>query len=144
MAEELRFFVRIGLFCGGAAAVYALVSHDVVGTILLGFVPAAIALFVAPAARRLHEPARRDTDRVGAKGVPGGPLGRFVGFSEPDQPATLEVEEEPLGHSSMWPLAGAVAGLLVSAGLLFGAWFWAPGAALGAVAAWRWLHQLDG
>jgi len=71
-----------------------------------------------------------------------------LGWRDPRAPLrgslVLEVDDEPLPHASIWPLAAAVAGLLVGAGLLFGGWFWAPGAALGAVAAWRWLHQLEG
>ena len=144
MAEELRFFVRIGLYTALITSVYWFVSYEIAGSLLLGFLAAAVVVFVAPAARLLREPGRRDTSGLGAEGAaPGGRVARFVGFSEPEQPRTLAVADEPLPHASIWPLLGAVAALLVGLGLLFGGWFWAPGAAAGAVVAWRWLTQID-
>ena len=146
MAEELRFFLRIALFAGLIGAIYWFVSYEIAGTILLLALGASAALFVATIGS-LRRSARSDV-------VPedGGPalkakvgLKRLVGFEEDSDPAAhtpLETEEEPVAHTSAWPILTSTTGLLLGVGLLYGPWFWVPGLALAAVVLWGWSSQL--
>lgn len=147
MVEELRFFLRIGLFTLVISVVYWFVSYDIVGTFLLAFVTIGVALFVIPLAGVTRAGSGR---RVAGEGPPVRralhAAQHAIGFGEGHDPGggPLEVEEEPLPEASMWPVAAALAALLVGLGLLYGGWFWLPGVAMGAVVAWGWLKQLDG
>lgn len=146
MAEELRFFLRIALFAGPAAVVYWFVSYEIAGTILLGALTLAVLLFLATTAVLVRE-ARDDIvpDGSGAVLKAAGVTQRLVGFEEDSKPAAgspLESEEEPVAHTSAWPVLTASSLALIGLGLLFGPWFWGPGLAIAVLVVWGWSTQL--
>ena len=147
MAEELRFFLRIGLFIVGVLVAYWLLSYEPAGSALLLFLALALLVFSAwvalqrPRAWRdaLRVPGRSPLTRAGRSmvavlGLPDGPR---------DDDAPLEAGAEPLPPSSVWPFLAGLAVLLVSLGLVYGPWLALPGIVLGGAAAWGWLTQLD-
>jgi hypothetical protein len=145
--EEARFFVRIGLIAVVLSIVYWFVSYEVAGTILLAFVGIGVLLFVGPVGRRVglrrgkppggeRSPVRRAMSAAD----------RVIGFNEhhdlgDDGP--LAVAEEALPTSSIWPPAAAFTATIVALGLLYGGWFWMPGAALAVVVTAGWVRQLE-
>ena len=146
MAEELRFFLRTGVYAAVIAAIYWFASFDAVtdtydwaGTTLL--VAAALAGIAAVAVMALF--ARR---ALGAR--PGSTLAvlvRWLGLADPGGAADdspLATELDPLPPSSVWPLLGGVAATLIGLGLVFGPWLWLPGIVLLAWTAWSWVTQL--
>jgi hypothetical protein len=141
MGEELRFFLRSAIWVVGSAIVYWFVSHEPAGTVLLGALGLAILGFISLVAYE----ARSTVDELRAVGGPLGFLNRVVGFH--GSPAA---EAPPLGRdpgriplSSIWPILAAAAVVTVGLGLLYGAWLALPGVALGVVAIYGWLVQLD-
>lgn len=148
MAEELRFFLRIGLFLLATAIVYWFSSYDVVGTFLLAFVVLGAGFFFivtgvsfrATRSEVVPGEARSKTKKVVAI------ADRILGFEE-DAGETaagpLSIEDEPIPQSSIWPVVVAVAALLVGLGLIYGGWLWLPGLLLAAVATWGWLTELE-
>ena len=141
MAEELRFFLRTAIWIVGLAIVYWFVSYEPAGTVLLLALGLAILGFVSVVAYE----ARSTVDELRPVGGPLRFLNRVVGFSE--SPA---VEVPPLGVdpgriplSSVWPILAAAAVVTIGLGLLYGAWLALPGIALGVVALYGWLVQLD-
>lgn len=155
MPEELRFFLRLGLFAALVATIYWFVSYEVAGTILLAGLVFSSGLFVVTVGRSIRAArsgsSRRSAklndvipDEGGAKRA-GGAVKRLVGFeedSEPAGPAPLALAEEPVAHTSAWPFLTAVAALLIGLGLLWGAWFWGPGLGLMVLSAWGWSSQI--
>jgi hypothetical protein len=134
MAEELRLFVRVSLYVLGAGVVYWFVSYEWAGTVLLA------ALLLAGAFITIVLAA---TVAAARRPVPGGLLSRVVGFAEhPDEQQPLEIHSVPVATASIWPVVGGVAFLLVGLGLVFGAWFYLPGAVMGAACAWGWMTEL--
>jgi hypothetical protein len=146
MAEELRFFLRISLYALGAGTVYWFVSYEWAGTVLFGFVVIGAGFFAAAIAVLLRS-ARGEVvrDERGNRLI--GTLNRVVGFEEhPDEAASrpLEIDDQPFPPISPWPVVAAVSALLIGLGLVFGPWFWLPGAALAAATLWGWLTELVG
>ncbi len=146
MAEELRFFLRIALFVGPITAVYWFVSYEIAGTILLGALAAGVVMFIASISAFVRS-ARDDVFLQGEGKARQARVGikRLVGFEEDSDPASsmpLEAEEEPVVHTSAWPVLTALASLLMAMGLLYGPWFWVPALGLGAVVLWGWSSQL--
>lgn len=146
MAEELRFFLRTGLYAGGIAAIYWFASYDPVhdtydwaGTALLA--AAALAGLAVVGVMALF--ARR-----ALRGRPGSTLavlGRWLGLGDPGgaaDEAPLATELDPLPRSSVWPLMGGLAATLIGLGLVYGPWLWLPGIVLLAWTAWSWVTQL--
>jgi len=146
MAEELRFFLRTGVYAAVIAAIYWFASYDAVtdsydwaGTTLL--VAAALAGIAAVAVMALF--ARRALG-----GRPGSTLAvlvRWLGLADPGGAADdspLATELDPLPPSSVWPLLGGVSATLIGLGLVFGPWLWLPGIVLLAWTAWSWVTQL--
>lgn len=146
MAEELRFFLRTGLYAWVIAVVYWFASYDPVsdsydwaGTALL--VAVALAGIAVVAVMALF--ARR---AIG--GRPGSTLAvlvRWLGLRDPGGAADdspLATELDPLPPSSVWPLFGGVAAALIGLGLVFGPWLWLPGIGLLGWTAWSWVTQL--
>jgi hypothetical protein len=147
MAEELRFFLRVGIYSAVVSVIYWFASYDPVrdtydwvGTVLLVatvLAAAAVVSLLALFARRtLH----------GRPGSTLGVLGRWLLLTDPggeadDRP--LSGELEPLPRSSGWPVTAAVAATLIAMGLVFGPWLTIPGAALLLWAAWSWVTQLQ-
>lgn len=129
MTEEIRFFVRTGIFVGGWGVVYWVRSYEVAGTILLGVVALAalgfalIGLVLVPETRAVK---------------------RKLGFEkiEDDAPAPMVTTDELFPTASIWPMLLALGALLVGLGLLYGAWLWLPGAAIGTSAGLSWFTQL--
>jgi hypothetical protein len=145
--EEVRFFLRTGLFALVVSIVYWFVSYEVAGTFMLAFIVVAVLLFIAPIAT-MAQVARRAqaASESSALRRAVGTVDRVLGFDErpPMDSRALEIDEEPAVASSMWPLAGALAGALIGLGLVYGAWFWIPGLAAAAAVAWGWANQLTG
>lgn len=146
MVEEVRFFARIGLFAALTSVVYWFVSYDIVGTILLAFMAIGVLLFIGPIARMVSVTRGRPVATEGSRARRAvGTADRVLGFNEHHDlgdAGPLEVAEDPLPHSSIWPLAAAVAATAGALGLLYGGWFWIPGVGLGAAVAWGWAKQL--
>lgn len=129
MPEELRIFVRAGIYMALVTIVYWIVADEVAGTLLLGGLLLSSLVFVALARSIGRRPARRPS---------------FVAFDEEGgEEAPLEIEEEPVVTTSAWPILGAGAALLIGLGLLYGPWLWVPGAALAGTAAYGWITQTD-
>lgn len=129
MPEELRVFVRAGLYMALITVVYAVVSDEIGGTILLGGLLVASVTFVVLGR---------------ALGRTVSPRPSFVTFDEAGaETAPLEIEEEPVVTASPWPLLGALAAALIGLGLLYGPWLWIPGAALALAAGHGWITQTD-
>ena len=151
MVEELRFFLRIAVYLVVIAAIYWFVSYEVTGTVLLLFGAAATGFFVV-AARVSFQP-KTPVDltprppRTGLRRMVG-VVGRYFAFDaehdlgEEPAEAPLALEEEGFPEASIWPLAAALAALLLGLGLVFGPWLWIPGLVLGAASTWGWLTQL--
>ncbi len=96
MPEELRVFVRAGLYVAAATVVYWLVADEVAGTLMLGFLFVAAVVFV-----------------VLGRAIGRAPSGRqsFVALDEEGgEEAPLEIEEEPVVTVNAAPLLGAAAG----------------------------------
>lgn len=129
MPEELRVFVRAALYMALITAIYWVVSDEVAGTLLLAFLFVAAIVFVA-LARSIGRPSPRRSS--------------LLAFDdEGGEEAPLEIEEEPVVTTSVWPLVGAAAAMLVGLGLLYGPWLWIPGAGLAAAGAYGWITQTD-
>ena len=129
MPEELRVFVRAALYVAAATAVYWLVSDELAGTLLLGFLLLSCVVFVVLGRGLGRRPEPRPS---------------FLALDdEGGEVAPLEIEEEPVVTTSPWPLLAAAAAMLVGLGLLYGPWLWVPGAGLGAAAAYGWITQTD-
>lgn len=142
MAEELRLFLRVALWSVGAGTIYWFLTYEWVGSVLTLFLVLG-ASFFAVAGARLARAARRAPD-PGTRG-PGGAVANLIGFSEPDDEGVrppLELEEEALPVGSIWPLAGGVAATFGGLGILYGPWFWLPGALLGVAALRGWSTEL--
>lgn len=137
MPEELRVFVRAGLYVALITAIYWFVSYERAGTLLLAFLLAAMAAF-AVTARAIG----RKTERPG-----GGVVRKAASLVALDDagegPAPLEVEDEPVVTASPWPFVGALAAMLIGLGLLYGPWLWIPGAGLALSVAYGWITQTD-
>lgn len=145
MAEELRFFLRLGLFAALVATIYWFVSYEVAGTILLAGLVFASGLFVVTVGRSIRSKRNDHTQEAGSTKKVGGAMKRFVGFEEDSEPASsapLALAEEPVARSSAWPILTAIAALLIGLGLLWGAWFWGPGLGLVILSAWGWSSQI--
>jgi hypothetical protein len=146
VAEELRFFLRTGLYAAVIAAVYWFASYDPVhdtydwaGTALLvaaALAGIAVAAVMGAFARRaLH----------GRPGSTLAVLGRWLGLSDPGgaaDEAPLATGLDPIPRSSVWPLMGGLAAAFIGLGLVYGPWLWLPGIALLGWTAWRWVTQL--
>jgi hypothetical protein len=141
MAEELRFFVRTGLYVAVTALVYWFVSYEAAGTVLLVVLALAVVALVGGVA--LY--ARSTVGELRPHG-PLDALNRLVGFHEPavdEGGGALAEPPGPIPLASAWPPLAGVAALLVGIGLIFGPWLLLPGIALGALAVWGWLVQFD-
>jgi hypothetical protein len=142
MAEELRFFLRTGLYALVISIVYWFLSYEVAGTLLLVFLVVGSAIFVVSMIVTVKGARYFSVD------APLGWIGRvvvgLVGFDRPHRPGPqpLELEEDPLPEASIWPICAAGAAVLVAMGLIFGAWFWIPGVALGCTVVGGWATQL--
>jgi hypothetical protein len=141
VAEELRFFLRSAIWAIGLAIVYWFVSREPAGTVLLGALGVAILALISAIAYEV----RGTVDELRPAGGPLRFLNRVVGFHE-----SLAAENPPLGTdpgriplASIWPILAAAAVVTVGLGLLYGAWLALPGVALGIVALYGWLVQLD-
>jgi hypothetical protein len=130
VAEELRFFFRVALFTIVIATIYWLVSYEEAGTWLLAGIVASAAFFVGVVGLNVRG------SRRGGRSVKA-----LLGFADsgPDNPLLLEEDSFPL--SSAWPVIVSVAAALVGVGLIYGAWLWIPGAAVGLAGAWGWLTE---
>jgi hypothetical protein len=141
VAEELRFFLRSAIWVIGSAIAYWFVSHEPAGTVLLGALGVAILAFMSAVAYEV----RATVDDLRPVGGPLPFLNRVVGFHESPAAETppLGVEPGRIPLSSIWPILAAAAVVTVGLGLLYGAWLALPGIALGVVAIYGWLVQLD-
>lgn len=144
MAEELRFFLRPGLYVAAAGLVYWLVSGEASGTVLLAALVVATVAIVGPIAGMVPRAVRTGAEPGRGAGGPLGVVNRAIGFDEPfDARAPLEGGPELVPLASGAPILAAAALVLVGLGLIFGAWLIVPGIALVAIAGFGWLTQLD-
>ncbi|MBA3349889.1 MAG: hypothetical protein H0T12_04970 [Actinobacteria bacterium] len=151
MVEELRFFLRIAIYLVVIGTIYWFVSYEVAGTVLLLSGAIGTGFFVV-AARVSFQPKTPEDliprpPRTGLKRM-AGVFGRYFAFDGEHDPggepaeAPLALAEEGFPESSIWPLAAALATLLLGLGVVFGPWLWIPGVVLGASSLWGWLTQL--
>ncbi|MBA3431837.1 MAG: cytochrome c oxidase subunit 4 [Actinobacteria bacterium] len=152
MVEELRFFLRIGVFGALIAIIYWFVSYEEAGTVLLvgivvaaGFFVIAAALSLAPKSNTDLTPERKARSGIGRMA---GIFDRYLLYEddqdsggEPDE-APLALDEDVFPESSIWPLTAAFAALLVGLGLVYGPWLWIPGLAVAMATTYGWVTQL--
>lgn len=138
MAEELRAFLRAGIWALIAGGVYLVFVGEAAGTALLGAVIVAVVAFVAVGAAM----APRSLSGLGDGSLPGRVV-RAVGFGEPREPDPLRGEPDVVPLASPWPIVTAAALVIVGLGLVFGAWLLLPGIALLVAGGIGWLVQLD-
>ncbi len=147
MAEELRFFLRTGVYSIVVGTVYWFVSYEVAGSVLLTFVVFASLVFVGVAGAFVREARNEIVPRQGSGPVRlVGSLNRLLGFEEHAGSATdepLAAGLEPIPTGSIWPLVAAIAALLLLLGLVYGPWLLLPGVVLAAGTIWGWVTQLD-
>ena len=164
MAEELRFFVRLAIYLVIADTIYWFATYEWAGSVLMGTL-ALGAVFFAVAAGATARGLRSDGEGyipAFGKGLPrgshtygqnsepaSGPRGlirrldRTLGFNEPQRnDGPLDIEDEPIPPSSIWPLVASLGGLLLALGLVYGAWFWLPGAGVLLLSTWGWVTEL--
>jgi Cytochrome c oxidase subunit IV len=140
VAEELRFFLRSAIWVIGSAIVYWLVSSEPAGTVLLVALGLAIVAFIAVVGYEV----RSSVDDLRPGGGALGLLNRVIGFHEsPREAPPLAAEPGRIPLASIWPIVAATAAVTIGLGLLYGAWLALPGIALGAVAVYGWIIQLD-
>jgi hypothetical protein len=152
VVEELRFFLRTGIFAGVIGVIYWFVSYEEAGTVLLTFIVVAAVFFVGAAAVSLRPKSHVELipDRKARSGVGrlAGVFDRYLLYEDDQDPggepleAPLALDEDAFPESSIWPLAAGFAALLIGLGLVYGAWLWVPGLALGASSAYGWVTQL--
>lgn len=130
MAEELRFFIRIGLFTVLIGAIYWFVSYEEAGTWLLAGVGAGVVFFVVLVA------GRATSSRQGGRGPK-----HLLGFADSTPEAPLALGEDTFPLSSAWPAVISLAAGLVGVGLIYGPWLWIPGVSLGLAGAWGWVTE---
>lgn len=147
MAEELRFFLRTGVYSIVIGTIYWFVSYEVAGSVLLAFVVFAALAFVGVAGAFARE-ARDDI-------VPGrgsflaravGAVNRVFGYGEDAAAASsdpLGAGLEPIPTGSIWPFVAGIAAVLLLLGLVYGPWLLLPGVVLAAGTVWGWVTQLD-
>jgi hypothetical protein len=84
-------------------------------------------------------------DELRPVGRPVGFLNRIIGFHEPPAAEVPPLGADPsrIPLASVWPITAAAAVVTIGLGLLYGAWLTLPGLALGIVALYGWLIQLD-
>jgi hypothetical protein len=154
MAEELRFFLRTAAYSAILAAIYWFASfdqrtqqYDWAGTALLVFVVLAAGVIVAVGSAAVRATRGEIVPRTGSALSRGaGAVNRLVGFEEhggATERQPLAGGPEAYARRSGWPLLAGFAVLLAGTGLVFGEWLLFPGIAVGALAAWGWLTQLD-
>jgi hypothetical protein len=142
MAEELRFFIRVALYLIVADTIYWFVTYEWAGSVLMGTL-ALGAIFFAIAAGVTARGLRTSPVPEPLRGGLIGGLDRALGFHEPPrEDGPLDFEDEPIPPSSIWPLVASVGGLLLALGLVYGAWFWLPGASVVLLSIWGWLTEL--
>lgn len=130
VAEELRFFVRTAIFTVLIGTIYWFVSYEEAGSILLAGIVASAVFFVAVIAAHVR------ASRRGGRSIKA-----LLGFADTGADAPLALDEDVFPTSSAWPLVVSVAAVLVGVGVIYGAWLWIPGAALGLAGAWGWLTE---
>ena len=142
MAEEIRFFLRTAIYTLTITVVYWFLSYEIAGSTLLLSLGLSAIFFVAVGFVMIRhakeEPLPGETR-------PANVVQRTLGFDEPEGEtvrAPLALEDDPIPSSSIWPLATAVAALLMGLGLIYGGWMWGPGIAIAIVALWGWVTQL--
>ena len=162
MAEELRFFIRVALYLIVADTIYWFVTYEWAGSVLMGTLALGAIFFAIAAgvtARGLRSSSAEHVPAFG-RGLPrgsytypprskrpgGGLIGRLdrtLGFHEPPrEDGPLDLEDDPIPPSSIWPLVASVGGLLLALGLVYGAWFWLPGASVILLSMRGWLTEL--
>jgi hypothetical protein len=130
VAEELRFFIRIGLFTVLIGAIYWFVSYEEAGTWLLAGIVASVVFFVVLVAGRAR------SSRRGGRGIK-----HLLGFADSAPEAPLALDEDTFPLFSAWPAVISLAAVLVGLGLIYGPWLWIPGVAMGLAGAWGWLTE---
>jgi hypothetical protein len=141
VAEEVRFFLRTALYTLTITVIYWFVSYEIAGSILLLTLGLAAIFFVVVGIVMIRQAGKHS---IPGDTRPATGLQRLVGFDEPNGGGAgpLEVEDDLIPSSSIWPLLAAVAAFLVGLGLIYGGWMWGPASVLAVVALWGWVTQL--
>jgi len=142
VAEEIRFFLRTAIYTLTITVIYWFLSYEIAGSALLLSLGLSAIFFVVVGFVMIRhakeDPLPEDTHRANV-------LQRTLGFDEPEGETVrppLALEDEPIPSSSIWPLATAIAALLLGLGLIYGGWIWGPGIGIAIVALWGWVTQL--
>ncbi|HJP71657.1 MAG TPA: hypothetical protein VJ975_08045, partial [Candidatus Limnocylindria bacterium] len=125
MAEELRFFLRTGVYSIIVGTVYWFVSYEVAGSVLLAFVVFAALAFVGVSGAFVKQARDRIVPQEGSVAR------RFVGAvnelfgygeetSSSSDPLGAGLDPVPLG--SIWPFVAGIAAVLILLGLVYGPW----------------------
>jgi hypothetical protein len=143
MAEELRFFIRVALYLIVADTIYWFATYEWAGSVLMGTLALGAIFFAIAAGVTARGLRSAPAPEPLGGGLIGG-LDRALGFHEPPrEDGPLDIEDEPIPPSSIWPLVASVGGLLLALGLVYGAWFWLPGASVVLLSMWGWLTELS-
>jgi hypothetical protein len=143
MAEELRFFIRVALYLIVADTIYWFVTYEWAGSVLMGTLAMGAIFFAIAAGVTARGLRTSPAPEPLGHGLIGG-LDRTLGFHEPPrEDGPLDIEDEPIPPSSIWPLVASVGGLLLALGLVYGTWFWLPGASVVLLSMWGWLTELS-
>lgn len=132
MAEEVRFFLRVALFTVVIGTIYWFVSYEIAGTALLAGIVASALFFIVLIAGGVRAVRR------GPKNLKG-----ILGFEETGRDDPLALGEDVFPAASAWPVVASISAVLVTVGLVYGAWLWIPGTALGLACIWGWLTELE-
>ena len=142
MAEEIRFFLRTAIYTLTITVIYWFLSYEIAGSALLLSLGMAAIFFVVVGFVMIRH--ARD-DPIPDDTRPANFVQRTLGFDEPEGETVrppLALEDDMIPSSSIWPLASAIAALLLGLGLIYGGWMWGPGIAIATVALWGWVTQL--
>ena len=144
MAEELRIFLRSGLYIAAAGGAYWIVSAEPAGTVLLVALLLALVSLLVVLAAVGSAPMEGLDARENEGRSPLATVARVIGFSErPDARAPFEARSELVPLRSAWPIVTAAAVSLIGLGFVFGSWLTVPGVALLVLAGIGWITQLD-
>ena len=147
MAEELRFFLRTGVYSIIVGTVYWFVSYEVAGSVLLAAVVFSALAFVGVAGAFVRQ-ARDEIVPSGSSGAGRiwGVVNRLFGFEEHAGSSSTEplaAGLDPIPTGSIWPPIAGIAALLLLLGLVYGPWLLLPGIAVAAGTVWGWVTQGD-
>jgi hypothetical protein len=146
VSEELRLFLRNGLYILSAVVVYWFASYEWAGTVMMAILGIAAITFVTIMGRIVRSSTDEITDRSLS------PFQRLLetptrlfGFEEHAGAAHAEplaLDEGEMPHGSIWPLITVLGVFSTTIGFIFGMWFILVGVGLAAWGMWGWITQI--